>query len=108
MQSRPSFFAQTAEPQPTYPTSIDAHNPAQERQVRDASGVGDDAITDADREEQITRHGRQMIAAYARYERTSCFADVGQAHFHRMRMYALIRGRSAGKVARMEADRGIA
>lgn len=102
-------FSFAAEPAQSPPPSSTISAPlSMSRQVRDASAVDDDAMSDAERESEIARHGRGMIAAYARYEASSCFTDVGQAHFHRMRMYALIRGRSAGQVAAMEQARGLA
>jgi len=96
-----SFAAESANSPP--PSSTISAPLSMSRKETDVSSVGDDA----ERESEIARHGREMIAAYARYEASSSFADVGQAHFHRMRMYALIRGRSAGQVARMEVERGI-
>jgi len=62
-------------------------------------------FTDDDREQAIVRAGNAMKAAFARYEGSSNFADLGDAHRARMSMESLIRGRSAAQVARMEADR---
>ena len=98
------FFAHTAEAGANFPTLQHEVQPRTACAPDACADVGDDA----EREAEIARHGRQMLAAYARYERSSSFADVGQAHFHRMRMYALIRGRSAGQVAKLEQERGLA
>ena len=62
-------------------------------------------FTDDDREQAIVRAGNAMKAAFARYEGSSNFADLGDAHRARMSMENLINGRSAAQVARMEADR---
>lgn len=62
-------------------------------------------FTDDDREQAIVRAGNAMKAAFARYEGSSNFADLGDAHRARMSMESLIRGRSAAQVTRMEADR---
>ena len=65
-------------------------------------------FTDDDREQAIVRAGNAMKAAFARYEGSSNFADLGDAHRARMSMESLIRGRSAAQVARMEQSRGLA
>ena len=65
-------------------------------------------FTDDDREQAIVRAGNAMKAAFARYEGSSNFADLGDAHRARMSMERLIRGRSAAQIARMEVERGIA
>lgn len=64
-------------------------------------------MTDQEREAAIVLAGDAMKAAQARYEATGCFGDNGEAHRHRLRMESLIRGRSAGQVARMESERGL-
>ena len=64
-------------------------------------------MTDQERELAIVVAGEAMQAAQARYEASGCFADQGEAHRHRLRMESLIRGRSAGQVARMESERGL-
>lgn len=65
-------------------------------------------FTDDDREQAIVRAGNAMKAAFARYEGSSNFADLGDAHRARMSMESLIRGRSAAQVTRMEDKRGLA
>ena len=65
-------------------------------------------FTDDDREQAIVRAGNAMKAAFARYEGSSNFADLGDAHRARMSMESLIRGRSAAQVARMEQERALA
>jgi len=65
-------------------------------------------FTDDDREQAIVRAGNAMKAAFARYEGSSNFADLGDAHRARMSMESLINGRSAAQVARMEQSRGLA
>ena len=65
-------------------------------------------FTDDDREQAIVRAGNAMKAAFARYEGSSNFADLGDAHRARMSMESLIRGRSAAQVTRMEQERALA
>ena len=65
-------------------------------------------FTDDDREQAIVRAGNAMKAAFARYEGSSNFADLGDAHRARMSMESLINGRSAAQVARMEQERALA
>ncbi len=65
-------------------------------------------LTDAEREQAIVRAGNAMKAAFARYEGSSNFADLGDAHRARMSMESLINGRSAAQVARMEQERALA
>jgi hypothetical protein len=77
------------------------------RVVLSAGVSGVRHCTDAEREHAIVLLGQQMQAAYARYEASGCFSDLGEAHSKRMLMEALIRGRSASQVARMEAARGL-
>ena len=64
-------------------------------------------FTDDDREQAIVRAGNAMKAAFARYEGSSNFADLGDAHRARMSMESLIRGRSAAQVTLMEQSRGL-
>lgn len=61
---------------------------------------------DVEREAEIKRHGRQMEAAMARYAASSNLADRGDADNHRLRMEALIRGRS--EAAKQQSEGGIA
>ena len=65
-------------------------------------------LTDAEREQAIVRAGNAMKAAFARYEGSSNFADLGDAHRARLIMENLINGRSAAQVSRMEQERALA
>ena len=65
-------------------------------------------FTDDDREQAIVRAGNAMKAAFARYEGSSNFADLGDAHRARMSMESLIHGRSAAQVTRLEQSKGLA
>lgn len=49
-----------------------------------------------------------MEAAYAVYLRTKNEADLDRAYAHLNQMRALVKGRSAETVARLERDRGLA
>jgi hypothetical protein len=64
-------------------------------------------MTSLERETQIRQHGASMMAAYARYERSGCFADRGEADAHRINMEAAIAKREAADVAFIEQSRGI-
>jgi hypothetical protein len=64
-------------------------------------------MTGLERETQIRQHGVSMMAAYARYERSGCFADRGEADGHRIQMEAAITQREAADVAFIEQSRGI-
>lgn len=78
--------------------------------AREANCLADEPLTDQTREEAIRRAGSAMHAWYSRYE-MSARKDAGalaQAVHCQQQMYALIRGRSAAQVARMEQERGLA
>ena len=64
-------------------------------------------MTGLERETQIRQHGVLMMAAYARYERSGCFSDRGEADGHRINMQAAIAQREAADVAFIEKSRGI-
>ena len=55
-------------------------------------------LSDAEREQEIAVAQGELSAATTREERCAAW----------MRMQALIKGRSAGQVARMESERGLA
>lgn len=63
---------------------------------------------DAQREVEILHEGRQIEEYMRQYAETGDFAARGAADRARLRMEALIRGRSAAVVARLEAERGLA
>lgn len=63
---------------------------------------------DAARERAIVFAGEQLIAWMGEWERSGDFAHRGVADYWRIRQEALIHGRSAGQVRRMEAERGLA
>ena len=65
-------------------------------------------MTDADREAEIARLSAEMEAAYAIWERDGCFAARGDADRLMRERDGLVRGRSAERVAQMEAERGLA
>lgn len=56
---------------------------------------------DAQREVEILHAGREIEAHMARYGETSDLGDLGAAHAARLRMQALIAGRSPEQIARM-------
>lgn len=62
--------------------------------------------------DELERHvascGYLMLLAFARYEETSDFGDLGEAHRWRLLMEDAIKSRSAATVARMERERGLA
>ena len=60
------------------------------------------------REKHITALGLLVEGAMSRWEQSGCFHARGQADGYRVSMEALIRGRSAAQVARMEAVLGLA
>jgi hypothetical protein len=64
-------------------------------------------MSDAERESAIKRAGLAVERHMAEYERTGCFAARGNADRARLAMQALIRGRSAARMARMERERGL-
>lgn len=65
-------------------------------------------MNNSELEAHIADLGKLMQAAYARYEASGCFNDLGEAHAWRMRMEAAIASRSPLQVAAMEAERGLA
>ena len=60
-------------------------------------------MTDAEREDAILRAGKAIEKHMATYASTSCLSARGDADRARLLMQALIAGRSAEQVARMEA-----
>lgn len=64
--------------------------------------------TDEQLEQHIADCGRRMEAAYAIWERDGCFSARGEAGHWRIQMERAINSRSAGQVARMEQERGLA
>lgn len=76
-------------------------------------GVGEipAPLSDEDREQRITDYGRHMEECVSNAE--ACATDLRafwliEAQGWKERMEALIKGRSAAQVARMEAERGLA
>ena len=65
-------------------------------------------MTDADREAEIARLSAEMEAAYAIWQSDGCFAARGDADRLMRERDDLVRGRSAERVAQMEAERGLA
>ena len=65
-------------------------------------------MTDTERESEIARLTQEMEAAYAIWERDGCFAARGAADRLMRERDDLVRGRSAERVAQMEAERGLA
>lgn len=64
-------------------------------------------MTDTERESEIARLTQEMEAAYAIWQSDGCFAARGDADRLMRERDDLVRGRSAERVARMEADRGL-
>lgn len=58
-------------------------------------------------ESHIQHLGAQMMAAYARYEASGCFSDIGEAHAYRIQMQRAISQRSPAQVRALEAQRGL-
>jgi hypothetical protein len=65
-------------------------------------------MSEDDLEEHIELCGLLMLAAYARYEETGCFADRGTADRWMRAQADAIKARSPAKVAQLEAERSIA
>lgn len=65
-------------------------------------------MTDTDREAEIARLSAEMEAAYAIWQSDGCFAARGDADRLMRQRDDLVRGRSAERVAQMEAERGLA
>ena len=63
---------------------------------------------DKQREKSITDLGLLLEGAMSRWEVFGCFHARGQADGYRLVMEALIRGRSAGQIERMEQALGLA
>jgi hypothetical protein len=72
-----------------------------------ASDEGDSSISDCQREAAIVNAGREIEEHMRAYGESGDFTDRAAADAARLRMEALIRGRSAGQVARMEQERGL-
>jgi hypothetical protein len=64
-------------------------------------------LTDAQREAAIKLAGEAIERHMARYQQSHCFADLGAADRARLSMEALIKGRSAAQIHRMEVERGL-
>ena len=64
-------------------------------------------MTDAQRESDIARLTQEMEAAYALWQSDGCFAAKGRADSLMRQRDDLVRGRSAERVAQMEAERGL-
>ena len=65
-------------------------------------------MSSAEMKAHIQECGRQMTAAYARYERSNCFADRGAADGWRLRMEAAIAMRKPSAVKERELALGLA
>lgn len=65
-------------------------------------------LTDEEREDHIRDCTRLMEAAYERYEDSSNLADRGEADHWRILRDEAVKGRSAGMVAKLERERGLA
>ena len=63
---------------------------------------------DQQREKSITDLGLLVEGAMSRWEALGCFHARGQADGYRLAMEALIRGRSACQIERMEQALGLA
>jgi hypothetical protein len=88
----------------------EAHGLAQCRpSVQEAVGMcAQVPDADAQREAEIVRLGREMIRWHKKYEVTGFIGDLGKCHKARVAMETLIKGRSAGQVAKLERERGLA
>ena len=64
-------------------------------------------MTDTDREAEIARLSAEMEAAYAIWQSDGCFAARDDADRLMRQRDDLVRGRSAERVAQMEAERGL-
>ena len=64
-------------------------------------------MTDAQRESDIARLTQEMEAAYALWQSDGCFAAKDRADALMRQRDDLVRGRSAERVAQMEAERGL-
>lgn len=117
-------FATTSLYGQEFPYQHDATADSSAAGISATSAVGQDAhgrLTDSAREEAIRRAGDALIAAMGRkeasrrrYNASSCLTDKAdmdqadlQAQEARRLMEALIRGRSAAQVERMERQRGL-
>jgi hypothetical protein len=69
--------------------------------------VGQDRLSDDEREEAIRRAGRALEAHYFTWCCTGDFAAKADADRAQMLMTALIRGRSKDAVLRLEIKRGL-
>ena len=58
-------------------------------------------------EMHIEHCGQLMTSAYASYEASSCFGDLGKAHHWRIEMERAIGQREPSTVAAMETTRGL-
>jgi hypothetical protein len=65
-----------------------------------ASDEGDSSISDCQREAAIVNAGREIEEHMRAYGESGDFTDRAAADAARLRMEALMRGRSAGQVAR--------
>ncbi len=83
----------------------------QQDAVNDCQQAQTDAVSadlqDGERERHIASCGYLMLAAYRRYEQSSCLGDLGEAHRWKGLMEDAIKSRSPARVARMEAARGL-
>lgn len=104
-------FATMFGPQAEVPRLIEAQADSPNRQAQhvDAVGLGlRDDMTDSELERHIQDCGGHMLNAMARWERSSCFSDRGEAaYWWRMQKQAIAM-RSPEQVARMEKERGLA
>lgn len=86
---------ETADKGPIMAISLDAP-------TRHSPGTSADPL-----ESHIKHLGAQMMAAYARYEASGCFFDIGEAHAYRIQMQRAISQRSPAQVRALEAERGL-
>lgn len=66
------------------------------------------SMSDDEREAAIKLAGEMVERHMDRYAESGCFSDRGNADRARLAMEALIRGRSAAQVAKLEAELGLA
>jgi hypothetical protein len=102
------FSARLAECNAPSPFREDDTSCQAERQSGAAQGVGESRLSDDEREAAILRAGSAMQAWYSRFRQSGESTALDMAHRHMEQMRALVMGRSASQVERMERERGLA
>jgi hypothetical protein len=96
---------------PYYPDSSVARGFAPIGRTEPTEDVSDPlrgVMTDEEREYAITQAGEALLCAQTKAEQSSCFSDIAARDEARRYFEALIRGRSAAQIHKMELERGLA